>query len=292
MGESRTELLAWLNDLAALGYTKVEQCGTGAAHCVIIDSIYRDVNLSKVKFGAKHEYEYVHNMKVLQAAFDKHKIDQHIPVERLIKCKFQDNLEFLQWMKKYWDQYYPGGQYDALARRKGDATGSVGSLSSATSKLSISKKAPASPSTSMKKSLSNNSVSGNPGSVPKGPTRTAGSIANRAAPAAGASNISLAQFEREKAELESEYQKMLADVNQQNVDLKLTIEQVEKEREFYFSKLREIEIYIQSQSEAGYTLPPEEAYKQIQDIMYRTEEGFEAPTEAVAEVPEGELEMY
>ena len=40
-----------------------------------------------------------------------------IPVERLIKCKFQDNLEFLQWLKKFWDTYYPGGPYDALARR-------------------------------------------------------------------------------------------------------------------------------------------------------------------------------
>lgn len=43
MGESRTELLAWLNDLLQLGYTKIEQCGTGAAHCQIMDSIFKDV---------------------------------------------------------------------------------------------------------------------------------------------------------------------------------------------------------------------------------------------------------
>jgi hypothetical protein len=29
MGESRTELLAWLNDLLQISYTKVEQAGTG-----------------------------------------------------------------------------------------------------------------------------------------------------------------------------------------------------------------------------------------------------------------------
>jgi hypothetical protein len=29
MGESRTELLAWVNDLLQLNYTKVEQAGTG-----------------------------------------------------------------------------------------------------------------------------------------------------------------------------------------------------------------------------------------------------------------------
>jgi len=118
MSESRTELIAWLNDLLKLNYTKVEQCGTGAAHCQIIDSIYPGtVHLSKVKFNANQEFEYIQNFKVLQAAFQKNSIDKNIPVERLVKCRFQDNLEFLQWMKKYWDTYYNGEEYDAVSRR-------------------------------------------------------------------------------------------------------------------------------------------------------------------------------
>lgn len=44
---------------------------------------------------------------------------QYIPVDRLVKLRFQDNLEFLQWMKKFWDSNYPGGRYDAAARRRG-----------------------------------------------------------------------------------------------------------------------------------------------------------------------------
>lgn len=40
MNASRTDLLAWLNDLLQLNYTKVEQCGTGGAYCQIIDSVY------------------------------------------------------------------------------------------------------------------------------------------------------------------------------------------------------------------------------------------------------------
>jgi RP/EB family microtubule-associated protein len=36
-----------------------------------------------------------------------------------MKCKFQDNLEFMQWVKRFWDQNFPGGAYDAALRRKG-----------------------------------------------------------------------------------------------------------------------------------------------------------------------------
>ena len=31
----------------------------------------------------------------------------------------QDNLEFLQWARKYWEQTYSGQEYNASARRKG-----------------------------------------------------------------------------------------------------------------------------------------------------------------------------
>ena len=40
MGESRSDLLLWLNELLQINYTKIEQCGTGAAYCQILDSIY------------------------------------------------------------------------------------------------------------------------------------------------------------------------------------------------------------------------------------------------------------
>lgn len=37
---SRADLLGWLNELLQINYTKVEQCGSGAAYCQVIDSIY------------------------------------------------------------------------------------------------------------------------------------------------------------------------------------------------------------------------------------------------------------
>ena len=75
--------------------------------------------MSKVKWGAKFDYEYVENYKVLQNAFDKNGIKKHIDVDKLVKAKYQDNLEFCQWIKRYFDLNYSGEPYNAVERRKG-----------------------------------------------------------------------------------------------------------------------------------------------------------------------------
>ena len=116
----RGELLAWINETFSLGLTKVEQCATGADHCQIIDAIFPNtVPMTKVRWGAKHEYEFVENFKILQQSFAKNDIKRYIDVDKLIKAKYQDNLEFLQWMKRYYDINYNGEPYDAVGRRKG-----------------------------------------------------------------------------------------------------------------------------------------------------------------------------
>ncbi|EED80548.1 predicted protein [Postia placenta Mad-698-R] len=122
MGESRTELLAWLNDLLQINYTKIEQCGTGGAYCQIMDSVFGDVPMARVKMNAKHEYEFIANFKILQNIFRAHKVEKPIPVDKLVKCKMQDNLEFLQWAKRFWDTNYGGHEYDPVARRRGAPT--------------------------------------------------------------------------------------------------------------------------------------------------------------------------
>ena len=38
---------------------------------------------------------------------------QIIPVDRLVKGRFQDNFEFIQWFKKFFDANYDGRPYDA-----------------------------------------------------------------------------------------------------------------------------------------------------------------------------------
>lgn len=46
--ESRVEILHWLNSHLQLSLKRVEECGTGAVYCQIIDSIYRIIVIYKV----------------------------------------------------------------------------------------------------------------------------------------------------------------------------------------------------------------------------------------------------
>ncbi|NXF94989.1 MARE3 protein, partial [Eubucco bourcierii] len=206
---SRHDMLAWVNDSLQLNYTKIEQLCSGAAYCQFMDMLFPGcVHLRKVKFQAKLEHEYIHNFKVLQAAFKKMGVDKIIAVERLVKGKFQDNFEFIQWFKKFFDANYDGKEYNPLLARQGqDVTPPP-----------------------------------NPGdhifNKPKKPIGTAARLSNvpsgilrKNSPAARNGG--------------TEADAQILELNQQLMDLKLTVDGLEKERDFYFSKLRDIELICQ-----------------------------------------------
>ena len=52
---------------------------------------------------------------------------QVAPVDRLVKGRFQDNFEFIQWFKKFFDVNYDGSEYDAFEMRGCINMGSGGS---------------------------------------------------------------------------------------------------------------------------------------------------------------------
>lgn len=147
----------------------------------------------------------------------------------------QDNLEFLQFVKQYWDQHFPGHEYDPVARRKGQA----------------------------------------------GLATTGGAAAPRAAPARRAPAASNTAAPRTRTPLAAGGGAASAALREENTQLKETVAGLERERDFYFSKLRDIELLIQQAMEADPELEKDEGLlKQIQNILYSTEEGFEIPPEA------------
>merc|ERR1712183_829928 len=95
------------------------------------------VPLKRIKFDAKHEHEFINNFKALQNSFKKMGVDKVIPVERLIKGKFQDNFEFVQWFKKFFDANYHGDGYNGA-----EARASVGGPTSVGAKTAPGRAAP------------------------------------------------------------------------------------------------------------------------------------------------------
>ncbi|KAJ8749152.1 hypothetical protein K2173_018621 [Erythroxylum novogranatense] len=103
----RSEILSWINSTLQLNLSKVKEvflsfeakfyCGeiqvcSGAVHCQLMETINLGVvPMHKVNFDTKSEYETIENYKVLQE------------VNKLIKGRPLDNLEFIQWMKRYFD---------------------------------------------------------------------------------------------------------------------------------------------------------------------------------------------
>jgi EB1-like C-terminal motif len=71
-----------------------------------------------------------------------------------------------------------------------------------------------------------------------------------------------------------------ATVNQEEESQKRVIDGLEKERDFHFSKLQDIETYIQSlvEKDPELEMADDGWVKTIQDFLYSTEEGFEIPT--------------
>lgn len=78
---------------------------------------------------------------------------QIIPVDKLIKGRFQDNFEFLQWFKKFFDANYDGREYDPTEARFGIALGigaiqnelGTGSIVEVTQKRQIPRQTPRRP---------------------------------------------------------------------------------------------------------------------------------------------------
>ena len=76
----------------------------------------------------------------------------------------------------------------------------------------------------------------------------------------------------------------MEELNAQLMESKLTIEGLEKERDFYFGKLRDIEVLCQEMDEAG-----AEYSQKVLAVLYATEDGFAVPEdEDIPPPPEDE----
>lgn len=75
--------------------------------------------MHKINWAANKTHEYVANYKILQDCFSKLHIERFIDVARLTGGRYMDNLEFMQWFKRFFEMTCAGkpSNYDAAAQR-------------------------------------------------------------------------------------------------------------------------------------------------------------------------------
>jgi len=244
--------------------------------------------MSRINFAARHDYESLANFKVLQNVFIKNRIDKPIPVDRLVRCKMQDNLEFLQWIKKFWDMHYTGeGSYDAEGRR---------ALAPASGRTTPGRRPVSSAGARPRQSAAPrpSNVGPRPSNAGPRPSTTGARPPSSAQPARAPSSTGPARrmsvAARGAARAPAVSNEMLNQLTTEIDEMKVSVDSLERERDFYFAKLRDVEVIVQERlaevirpTEDGEELmdpsyaSEADLLKQIQSVLYQTEEGFELP---------------
>ncbi|EXB59527.1 Microtubule-associated protein RP/EB family member 3 [Morus notabilis] len=254
----RSEILAWINSTLHLNLSKVEDACSGAVHCQLMDAAHPGmVPMHKVNFDAKSEYEMIQNYKVLQDVFNKLKITKHIEVNKLIKGRPLDNLEFMQWMKRYCDSVNGGAtnSYNPLERREACKGGKEAT------KKAVQSQSSSKGTTAASKAQSNHNSRRND-------TNAAVNNVNQSGKSSRPSSSGGPAYD------------------EQITELKLSVDSLEKERDFYFAKLRDIEILCQSPEIEHLAV-----VGAIQKILYATDDDASVAAEAEAMVSQEAKEV-
>eukprot|EP01024_Parvocaulis_polyphysoides_P059023 TRINITY_DN6372_c1_g6_i2.p1 TRINITY_DN6372_c1_g6~~TRINITY_DN6372_c1_g6_i2.p1 ORF type:complete len:302 (-),score=35.94 TRINITY_DN6372_c1_g6_i2:200-1105(-) len=236
----RLELLQWINQSLALNINKIEQTASGAIACQLLDQLHPGiVPIQKVDFNCKNEYEYITNWKVLQSAFNKLNIDKEIDINKLVKGRPLDNMEFLQWFKHYYDtQLAISGiqEYDPIGRREQSKSGNLRESGSSKVGVTTAKKAPL-------KKTSSGQGSGNVQKRP--PSAGSGRISNNSGDLRRAESKEQVVDQGEVRRLNDKVNELsdeLSEVKKQKLD-------AEDETNFYYEKLRAVEMVCQEVSQ-------------------------------------------
>ncbi len=220
-----------------------------------------------------------------------------------MRGKYQDNLENMQWFKSFFERNYAGQPYDPTPRRaRGRGADSVAAFSldaakrgpahsdaaeENTAPVRAPAKAAAKASAPSAASSSSAAAAGGGSAPPSAPSSRAGTAAGGGKPAGLAASVrhvsspAGAGSATSSNQLEAARSK-IGELSEQVAELRGSVEGLEKERDFYFGKLRDVEVLLQ-----GYEGPGKSTVDAIFKILYATDDDFVAVDENGAPVTEG-----
>lgn len=286
----RREVIDWINETLQINIDKIEQTASGAIACQLLDMMHPGtIPMHKVDWAANKDFEFIANYKVLQNGFIRHDVARAVDVNRLIQGRYQDNFEFMQWYKRFFEMGTSGGigDYDPVAQRlKGrggqaynDTYGKLRSTTPRPPKASNQAQSSATPRPLIVKSEAKKVKN------PAAKTTTAApgkASASASAPviAKQPSNdkkpaISLGNQTASDSSLHAQVAELTAaneELKNTKIEMQMEFDRIEKERDFYFEKLRDIEMMLQDLEDVG---EGNELTANIFKILYATADGFQ-----------------
>ncbi|KAL1395516.1 hypothetical protein pipiens_011191 [Culex pipiens pipiens] len=216
---SRNEILAWVNRTLLSDFRKIEELCTGAAYCQMMDILFPGcVPLKRIKYCTNLEHDFINNLKLFQNTLVAMKIDKAVPIDRLVKGRFQDNFEFVQWFKKFFDVNYDGKEYDPQDARNHAPMGY------------------GTPNT-LKPSQRTN-IAGGAASKPGGITRN---VEKKTTPTTALGKLKI-------SETNNVLKEQFNALTQEKDDLTVRMQTVEMERDYYYQKLTQIEALLSEEA--------------------------------------------
>jgi len=258
---SKVVLLQWIEETFQLKYTKVEECASGAFYCQVLDFLFPgQMRMNLVNWNSKLDYDWIANFKLVQAVMGKNNVSKPVPIDKLVKAKYQDNLEFLQWFKHFYECRAPSVQdqeYDPVARRalaKGGAPKGIAAPSAGKKPATAAAPKVAAP-------------------LPKPVPKTEPKEVKSPTKADQKDPKPKPSAEKKAADGDGE----LTDLTNRIQELQATTDGLEQERDFYYGKLREVEILCQDEDPSAFSKD------KVLAILYKTEDGSPGPAMAAAD---------
>eukprot|EP00751_Fragilariopsis_kerguelensis_P033877 CAMPEP_0170971018 /NCGR_PEP_ID=MMETSP0735-20130129/44973_1 /TAXON_ID=186038 /ORGANISM="Fragilariopsis kerguelensis, Strain L26-C5" /LENGTH=342 /DNA_ID=CAMNT_0011390897 /DNA_START=55 /DNA_END=1083 /DNA_ORIENTATION=+ len=260
----RQQLLIFFNELLDLNLTKIEHTASGAVACQLTEYIFPgSIPLSRINWEARSDYEFVSNYKLLQAAFTKYSVKRYVDVDKLIRAKYQDNLEFCQWLKAFYDQSgaHREGYDGRVVRAKGKGGRKYNdSVNKVATKVGSSKPV-------------------SRGTKPATTFPTKSRVSTRPAPLKASENkarpVNTNIFTKNpamgKTNTDMKLKKINIELESRISELESSVGDIEKERDFYFGKLRSIELYLQIKQDKKFDgFEMDDVVRNIFKVLYAT----------------------
>lgn len=258
---SKVVLLQWIEETFQLKYAKVEEVASGAFYCQVLDYLFPgQMRMNLVNWNSKLDYDWIANFKLVQGVMAKNNISKPVPIDKLVKAKYQDNLEFLQWFKHFFECRAPavdGQDYDPVARRALAKGGGPKGMAAP----SVTKKPAAATTAAAPKAMA----------APKAKVEVKENKSPRAA------ETKVAAKAPEKKTTAAEDDSEVAELNTKLQELQTAAAGMEQERDFYYGKLREVEILCQDEDPNAFSKD------KVLAVLYKTEDGAAEPAAAEEE---------